>query len=93
MGRYSDQLAAALSSFAGVEPGMRALDVGCGPADFDDYWIPFTLGSGPGGAYCASLDQERQQQLRSNCFRRLGTPDGPFTLGARAFAVRGRRAA
>jgi SAM-dependent methyltransferase len=31
VGRYGAQLASALISFAGVEPGMRALDVGCGP--------------------------------------------------------------
>jgi SAM-dependent methyltransferase len=31
VGRYGPQLASALIAFAGVEPGMRALDVGCGP--------------------------------------------------------------
>jgi SAM-dependent methyltransferase len=31
VGRYGSQLASALSEFARVEPGMRALDVGCGP--------------------------------------------------------------
>lgn len=31
VGRYSPALAAALADFAGVELGMRALDVGCGP--------------------------------------------------------------
>ena len=31
VGRYSPQLASALIEFAGIEPGMRALDVGCGP--------------------------------------------------------------
>jgi SAM-dependent methyltransferase len=31
VGRYGTQLATALIGFAGVEPGMRALDVGCGP--------------------------------------------------------------
>lgn len=31
VGRYGPQLAAALIAFARVAPGMRALDVGCGP--------------------------------------------------------------
>jgi SAM-dependent methyltransferase len=31
VGRYSGPLAAALVEFAGIEPGMHALDVGCGP--------------------------------------------------------------
>ena len=31
VGRYSAALAAALIDFARIEPGMRALDVGCGP--------------------------------------------------------------
>jgi len=31
VGRYGSQLASALIEFARVEPGMRALDVGCGP--------------------------------------------------------------
>jgi hypothetical protein len=31
VGRYGPGLASALAAFAGVQPGMRALDVGCGP--------------------------------------------------------------
>src|SRR5215204_2574278 len=31
VGRYGPSLASALVGFAGVKPGMRALDVGCGP--------------------------------------------------------------
>ena len=31
VGRYAPALGSALIGFAGIEPGMRALDVGCGP--------------------------------------------------------------
>ena len=31
MGRYTATLAAALAGAAGIRPGMRVLDVGCGP--------------------------------------------------------------
>jgi SAM-dependent methyltransferase len=31
MGRYSEPLAASFADFAGVVPGLRVLDVGCGP--------------------------------------------------------------
>jgi ubiquinone/menaquinone biosynthesis C-methylase UbiE len=58
-------------------------------SDFDDYWQPFLTGTGPAGAYCVSLDRDGQAALRAECFRRLGTPSGPFTLTARAWAVRG----
>jgi len=58
-------------------------------ADFDDYWQPFTTGTGPAGAYTASLDDEKQQALREELRRRLGDPRSPFRLSARAWAVRG----
>jgi SAM-dependent methyltransferase len=58
-------------------------------AGFDDYWSPFLAGVGPAGAYCASLDEDRRADLREGCFRHLGSPDGPFSLRARAWAVRG----
>jgi SAM-dependent methyltransferase len=58
-------------------------------ADFDDFWQPFTTGTGPAGAYVASLDNERQIALREALRRRLGDPRSPFGLSARAWAVRG----
>lgn len=58
--------------------------------DFDDFWEPFTGGVGPAGAYCLSLDPDRRAALREECRRRLGDPDGAFTLSATAWAVKGR---
>ena len=58
-------------------------------ADFDDFWAPFTTGLAPSGAYCASLDPEHREALRALCFGRLGSPEGPFVLEARAWSVRG----
>jgi SAM-dependent methyltransferase len=58
-------------------------------ADFADFWSPFPDGPGPTGAYASSLDPERREALREAIFRRVGEPDGPFTLSARAWFVRG----
>jgi SAM-dependent methyltransferase len=67
-----------------------ALVVEVSYTDFDDYWEPFTGGVGPAGAYTSSLDADRRAALREECRRRLGDPDGAFTLSATAWAVKGR---
>jgi SAM-dependent methyltransferase len=73
---------------------------GLGPADattltvrvrhdgFAQWWDRFTLGVGPGGAYLASLDDDRQLALRELCRSLL--PAGPFEVRATAWAVTGR---
>lgn len=66
------------------------LSVTVGYDDFDDLWAPFPTGIGPAGAFCASLDPEQQQALRAALSRRLGDPDGPFELSARAWYAVGR---
>jgi hypothetical protein len=58
-------------------------------ASFEDLWAPFPTGLAPSGSYCASLDPDRQEALRTAYFRRLGSPSGPFRLGARAWFVVG----
>jgi SAM-dependent methyltransferase len=60
-------------------------------SSFSDYWEPFTKGAGPGGAYVVSLSEDRRQQLESQMRKRLlgDHQDGPFTLRARAWCVRG----
>lgn len=58
---------------------------------FGDYWAPFLKGAGPGGAYVASLTEERRRVLEARLQKRLlgGRTDGAFTLTARAWCVRG----
>lgn len=60
-------------------------------ASFDDYWAPFLNGVGPGGACVASLPPERRRQLEKRLRTRLlgERTDGPITLKARAWSVRG----
>jgi SAM-dependent methyltransferase len=54
---------------------------------FEEWWEPFTLGVGPAGGYAASLDPERQSELRELCRERLSA--APFSLTADAWAARG----
>jgi SAM-dependent methyltransferase len=58
---------------------------------FADYWEPFLLRQGPAGAYAASLNRDRLQALRGEVKHRfsLSNENVPFTLTARAWAVRG----
>jgi SAM-dependent methyltransferase len=62
-------------------------------SSFDDYWSPFLQQQGPAGAHVAKLSASNRDRLASNLRRRLlgGASDGPITLRARAWAVRGVR--
>jgi hypothetical protein len=55
---------------------------------FEEWWEPFTLGVGPAGAYVSGLADGDRDELRERCRARLPSP--PFTVTARAWAVRGR---
>ncbi|MFN8060284.1 MAG: class I SAM-dependent methyltransferase [Vicinamibacterales bacterium] len=67
------------------------IDIDLPFASFDDYWAPFLGGQGPAGAYVTTLDDADRIVLEARLRRRLlgGRPDGPFSLHARAWAVRG----
>ena len=56
-------------------------------ASFDDYWRPFLKGVGPGGAYVASLSDERRGELEARLRGRL--PNASLRLKARAWCVKG----
>lgn len=60
-------------------------------ASFDDYWVPFTLEQGPAGAYVARLSPAQRSELRARLRQRWQADgfEGPFTLTAKAWAVRG----
>jgi len=62
--------------------------------DFADYWSPFLGGQGPAPTYVMSLSEADREALRQRLEQRLAPdPTVPIHLTARAWAVKGRRAA
>jgi SAM-dependent methyltransferase len=55
----------------------------------DDAFWSFEAGVGVSGEYYRSLNEDLQSALREEFHRQLGSPDGPFRITARAWAVRG----
>jgi SAM-dependent methyltransferase len=86
MGRYSEPLAAQFADLAGVRPGQRALDVGCGPGALAAE-MTARLGA---SAVCAvepsaSFAEAAQQRLpgvdvRRSAAERLPFPDAVFDV-------------
>jgi hypothetical protein len=63
--------------------------------DYDsiaDYWEPLLGGQGPFGAYVAGLSDGRRARIQRavHAAYLAGGPDGPRSLAATAWAVRGR---
>src|ERR1700729_1094644 len=84
MGRYAPTLAAELVEVAGVTPGMRVLDVGCGPGG-----LTSELCRRVGAANVAAIDPAPQfvtacaerhpgSDVREGVAERLPWPDGEF---------------
>lgn len=76
-----------------LEVNVADLTMPCQFASFDELWQRYTggSGSGPSSAYVASLTGERREALRQRLRQDVlrGGADGPFTLQAKAWAVRG----
>ena len=70
-----------------IEQTLVAVDV-VHPS-FEEWWEPFTLGVGPAGAYVSGLAGDQRDRLREQCRSLL--PHPPFTVTAKAWAVRGRQ--
>jgi SAM-dependent methyltransferase len=79
-----------LATRAGFTPVDRiAIEVPTVFEDFEDFWRPFTLGTGPAPGYCASLDPAARQRLRDQLRDSLPrNEDGSIGLRARAWAVK-----
>ncbi|MDP2603974.1 MAG: methyltransferase domain-containing protein [Deltaproteobacteria bacterium] len=67
------------------------LTMPCQFSSFDDYWLPLTAGQGPPGVYLARLSEDHRAALRERLRQNLfgNRPDGPFSLQAKAWAVKG----
>jgi SAM-dependent methyltransferase len=62
------------------------LDIAVEHHSFEEWWEPFTLGTGPAGVYTAALEPGRRHELREKC--RVMLPPAPFEITARAWAAR-----
>ena len=85
----------ALSKLFG-DAGLTATEVSplmisCLFASFEDNWRRYLTGEGPNGAHFIKLSDERKaalkEKLRENLFG--NRPDGPFSLQAKAWAIKG----
>lgn len=88
--RTAQELEELLAPLGAVELGE--LDVTADYSGFDDFWNALARQVGPAGAWLAALDDEQRARVREQLHRELGSPEGRFTLGGRAFAARVTRA-
>jgi SAM-dependent methyltransferase len=56
---------------------------------FDELWTSFLGAEGPIGAHAVSLDEQQAAAVSEALHRRIGSPDGPFTLTATAWYAAG----
>jgi SAM-dependent methyltransferase len=86
----SGQLAELWKSTGFEEVREVVLEMQTGFRCFNDFWLPYTKGVGPQGAYVHSLAPAQREDLRDALRRRfVGDRDEPFSLRAIALAVRG----
>jgi SAM-dependent methyltransferase len=81
---------AELAKGAGLGPvEWKAIEAPTLFKNFEDYWLPFTLGQGPAPGYCAKLDPSSRQRLKERLQGSLQyQTDGSIALKTRAWAIR-----
>jgi len=77
------------AGLAGIE--RHSLTIRMDYASFDDYWSPLLLGQGPVGTYVTALSPELRPRIEAavRAAYLSGAPDGPRSMTATAWAVRG----
>ena len=75
-----------------VDIETQSLTIRMDYADFEDYWQPFLGGQGPVGTYFANLAPALKAQIKEAVRDAYcsGSPDGPRSLTASAWAVQGK---
>lgn len=70
---------------------VKALTIDCQMQNFAEFWGKYEEGQGPGGHYVRGLSAQQRSTLTDRLFATVlaGKPDGPFTLRAKAWAVKG----
>jgi SAM-dependent methyltransferase len=76
------------AGFTAVE--SAPLDVSSTYESFEEYWQSILGAAGTVGAYVSELSPVQLSALRDSCRDELGAPKAPFTLPARAWAVKAK---
>jgi hypothetical protein len=74
-----------------AEIELGSLTIRMDYADFEDYWDPLLAGQGPVGVYVQGLNLDLRERVKAQVMNAYlsGAPDGPRSLTATAWAVRG----
>jgi SAM-dependent methyltransferase len=85
------ELAHALADVGLRDVEAGSLTIRMDYADFADYWQPIANAQGPVGDYVKRLPADRLAELRAAVHRAYlsGSPDGPRSMAASAWAARG----
>lgn len=76
-----------------VDVISKAIDIPTIFRSFDEYWTPLLGGQGRAPGYVMSLDENHRADVRDYIRAHLLiAEDGSISLGARAWAIRGRSA-
>jgi len=87
----TEQLTSLLASAGLTDIEVKNIAFPCSFESFDDFWRPLTEGQGPAGAYLRRISEDHRTALRERLRQNLfgNRADGPFTLQAKAWAVKG----